>query len=363
MGIIGHDSSEVVSRKDYLKNKRKSKLKKFKIIPIFLGLLIIGLSLYVFKEIKRYNEETQIAKEIIEQNALVNTEKVYYVGKSYTKETDTQLICYSSLDKSRKIFESGINLKNIQVDNEYVYGTLDGILHRININEDKKEKITDLKIYGYFVAENGIYVYTEDAKTKGLYLVDKSSKEEKKILDETIYQIYIKDKNIYAIIKNGNLKSIAKYDLNGKNKTILTGKNNVSSMYIGNKDIYYSNMSDGGKIYRVSKNGVNQTKILDKAITSYKAKEKSFINNDLILEIGDKIYFIEKTTQKIYSFDLKKNKENVLIDQKIVGIKYLSDDEICYTKPEDIGIYIYELQEKLSSKLTSARTTEYVCIK
>lgn len=363
MGIIGHDSSEVVSRKEYLKNKRKSKLKKFKIIPIFLGLLIIGLSLYVFKEIKRYNEETQIAKEIIEQNALVNTEKIYYVGKSYTKEEDTQLICYSALDKSRTEFKSGKNLKNIQIDGEYVYGTLDGLLHRVNMPEDKKEKISNIKVSGYYVAKNGIYIYTEDSKIKGLYFIDKESKKETKLLNETIYQIAADDNNLYLLIQNSNIKSISKYDLYGKNKDILTENKNVSSMYVSSKKIYFSNMSDGGKIYSVSKSGSDMLKVSDKVITSYKAKEKFFTNNEIMLEIDNKLYFVEKLSQNIIELDLKNKKEKVLLEQKVTNIKYMSDKELCYTKVGDIGIYIYELETKLTEKLTSARTSEFICIK
>lgn len=363
MGIIGHDSSEVVSRKDYLKNKRKSKLKKFKIIPIFLGLLIIGLSLYVFKEIKRYNEETQIAKEIIEQNALVNTEKVYYVGKSYTKETDTQLICYSALDKSRKEFKAGQNLKNIQIDGEYIYGTLEGILHRVNMTEDKKEKVSDIKVSGYYVVKNGVYIYTEDSKIKGLYFVDKESKKETKLINETIYQMAADDNNIYLLIQNGNVKSISKYDLSGKNKVILTDKVNASSMYISSKKIYFSNMSDGSKVYSISKSGDSLEKVSDKVIGSYKSKEKSFINNENILEIENKLYFIENSSQNIIVLDLRNNKEKILLEQKVANIKYMSDKEISFTKTGDIGIYIYGIETKLIEKLTSARTSEYICIK
>ena len=363
MGIIGHDSSEVVSRKDYLKNKRKSKFKKFKIIPIFLGLLIIGLSFYVFKELKRYNEETQIAKEIIEQNALVNTEKVYYVGKSYTKETDTQLICYSALDKSRKELKKGQNLKNIQIDGEYIYGTLEGVLHRLNVTEDKKEKISNIKVSGYYVAKNGIYIYTEDTKMKGLYFIEKESKKETKLLNETIYQIAADDNNIYVLLQNGSIKSIAVFDLTGKNKNIITENKNVSNMYVSSKKIYFSNMSDGGKIYSGSKSGRDILKVSDKVITSYKVKEKSFANNEIMLELDNKLYFIEKSSQNIIVVDLKNNKEKVLLDQKVINIKYMSDKEICYTKAGDIGIYIYELETKLTEKLTSARTSEFICIK
>lgn len=362
MGIIGEDIDNIVSRKDYLKNKKKQKYAKFKLVPTLLSVIIILLSVYVYKQLKIYNSVNKIANEVIEENALVTTQKIYYVGTSYTKKQDTTLIRYNVQDKSRDVIKNGYNLKYIQVDREYIYGMLKNELYKIDLITFEKKKVSKNAIEGYLVTDKSIYYYiNSNEKTKGLYMIDKETGKETKLNSDTIYKIGADGKNIYLISSATTSKSIVRYDLHGKNKKVLSGKKIVSNMLIGENNIYYSNRSDNSKIYYISKDSGEDKKLTDKKILSYASKEDSYVNNKMI-ELNNKMFFIDKDTKSIYEINLKTNKEKKIINSQIETIKYYSNKQICYTRKDDIAIYAYEIETGNTEKVTSARMIEYLPI-
>lgn len=359
MGIIGHKSHEIVSRKEYLKNKKRQKYAKFKLIPMLLLVVIILLSIYVYKQLHLYNTVTKFANKVIEENALTESKKIYYIGESYTKDTETQLIYFDSLYNSRTIIKAGTNITKIQTNDKYIYGMIDSKLYKIDKNTDKKELVIDKKIKGYLILNDNIYVYINENKHKGIYKI--LNGKEKLIITGAIYQMVADDKNIYVVTEAATSKSIVKFDLNGKNKQILTNKQIVSNIFMGQNNIYYANRTDNSKIYYVSKNGKNVGKLTDNSVQSYVKEENYFNNNAIMIEKDNYLYYIDKNKSNVFRVNLQNLKQELIINKSITTIQN-SNGNIYYTKSGDIGIYSYDEVNNYSEKITSVRTSEYVVL-
>lgn len=359
MGIIGHKSHEIMSRKEYLRSKKREKYSKFKIIPILLLITVVLLSIYVYKQLHLYNTVTKIANQVVEENALNNNKKIYYVGISYTKESDTELTYFSALDDSRKVIETGTNMSNIKVTDRYIYGVIEGKLYKIDRNTFEKQIVIDKNISGYDVSSDNVYVYIDSGKNRGIYKIENNN--QKLIINGKIYQMMVDDKYIYVVMEASTCKSLVRFELNGKNKKILTAKQIVSNIFISSENIYYSNRTDNGKIYYVSKNGKHSGKITDNKILSYPDSEKNFNKNEVMTEKDGYLYYIERDGKALFRVNLKTKKNNMIMEKEVSTI-LSSNGNVYYTKTGDIGIYSYDETSKYSEKVTSARTSEYICI-
>lgn len=360
MGIIGNKSHEIMSRKEYLKNKKRQKYSKFRIIPVLLLFVVIGLSIYVYKQLQVYNTVTKFASNIIEENALKDNKRIYYIGESYTKEKDTQLIYFDSLYDSRTIIESGTNIEKIQINDNNIFGLIDGKLYKIDKTTHKKTLVLDKKIKGYLISNDNIYLYINTTKSKGIFKIIDGK--EQLIIQGEVYQMVADDKNLYVVTEADTLKSIVRYDLEGKNKKILTNKQIVSNIFLGNNSIYYSNRSDNNKIYYISKNGKKSGKLTDNQIISYARDEAHFNNNNIMIEKDNFLYFIANNNNNVFRINLESLKQELIIEKQINTIQSVGD-KIYYTKIGDIGIYCFDETNNYSEKITSARTNEYLLIK
>lgn len=346
-----YSKENTMTRKEYLKSKKKNKFDVRKLKYFLLIVVVILLSIYLFKQLNIYNTVTQMANKVVEQSALAKTMTMYYVEDSYTRDKNTVVMLYKSTDESRTRIENSENLSNITIIEDKLYGIKENLLFCINLQTNNIEQVLESTVKLYCIRDNTLFFYT-DGKQQGLYKYDLASKKLKQLTQDTIYQLEIVQDNIFVIAKGKTSKSIIKYDLEGNSKKLISDTYIVNYMHVSNNTIYFVNSKDG-KIYSVSNDGNDLKKIIDSQI--YLSG-----NNDILLYENNIIYINKSDENTLHRYDLNSGKDERIIKKNVTSIQH--DKNIVYYKVKNsIGIYKYDMLTGKTSQVTSVRTSEYIC--
>lgn len=343
-----YSQDNTMTRKEYLKSKKKNKFDFSKLKYILLCIVVILLGIYVFKQLKVYNNVTQIANKVVEETKLARTMTMYYVSDSYTKDGDKSVMLYKASDESRTKIPGTENFSKIVVFGNNVYGLVNKTLYSVDLTNYNKVKVVeglDKKVEQYDIKEDVVYIRT----TSGIYKYGIESKELKQIIKGKSYQMKVTEDNIYIIAAGKTSKSIIRYNLGGSNKTQLSGTYIVSSMYILENNIYFINSKDS-RIYSIAKSGEI------KKITNNKAKENS------VIRYKDNIYYINRSDNNmLYSINLKTGKEEHIVKKNVESVQ-IDTNIIYYKLANDLGIYKYDIDTGKTAQVTSIRSSEYMCM-
>lgn len=341
-----YSKDNTMTRKEYLKSKKKNKFNFSSLKYALLVIVVTLLGIYVFKQLKIYNNVTQMTNKVLEESKLTKTMTMYYVSKSYTKDGQDKLMLYKSSDESRTAISNTEGMHKIHIKEDKLFGLKEDGLYSIGLLDFKLEKIIDQKIEEYIITDSVIYIRKKD----GIYKYNRVTKETTKIIDGTCYQMTLDNKDLYVITSGKTSKSIVKYNLNGTKKEQLSGTYIVSYMYISNDYIYFINSKDS-KVYSISKSGGEIKKIINNEVK----------NNGLV-EYKGNIYYINKSDgNTLYHINLNLNTEERVIKKNIESIQ-INNDIIYFNIANDIEIYKYGINTGKISKITSARTEEYICV-
>ena len=130
-----YSKDNTMTRKEYLKSKKKSKFDFSKLKYVLLFVVVILLGIYVVKQLKIYNNVTQIANKVVEESKLARTMTMYYVSESYTKDGQPTVALYRASDESRKTITGTENFTQIKVADDLLYGLVDNTLYSVNLTE------------------------------------------------------------------------------------------------------------------------------------------------------------------------------------------------------------------------------------
>jgi len=342
-----YSNDKVMTRKEYLKSKNKKNFWLSKLKYVLLIMVVVLLGVYVFKQLNVYNNVTKLANKVVEETKLARTMIMYYVSEPYTKDGNSMVMLYKSYDESRNPIDGSENFGNIQVLENKLYGLCDNKLYAIDLTTKQKSQITDKKVESYNAKEKTVYLKLSD----GIYKHSLDSGETKKIIDGKSYQIMLDNNNIYVITAGKTSNSIIKYNLNGKKEKELSDKYIVTSMTQTEKSIYFINSKDS-KLYVVSKSGGDITKVIDNRIS--KACN--------IVCYKDNIFYINgEDNNTLYMYNIKTNKQERIVKKNIVSMQ-IDGNIIYYTISGTIGIHKYDITTGKTVQITSARTSEYVCV-
>ena len=342
-----YSNGNTMTRKEYLKSKKKKNFWLSKIKYVLLIIVVVLLGIYVFKQLNVYNNVTKLANKVVEETKLARTMTMYYVSEPYTKDGSTSVMLYKSYDESRTQILGSENFSNIKVIENKLYGVCDGTLYVIDLLTNEKIQISDAKVQDYLVHGEQIYLKLAD----GIYRCVTPSRETKKIIDGKCYQMIIDGSNLYAITAGKTSQSIVKFNLNGKKEKELSEKYIATSMIIYENNIYFINSKDS-KLYEVAKTGGKIQKVIDIKILDTKN----------IVCYKDVIYYINKEdSNTLYMYNLK-TKNNERIVKKNVASIQIDGNIIYYTVEGSIGINKLDVTTGKSVQITSARTDEYICI-
>ncbi len=173
-----------------------------------------------------------------------------------------------SLDGKDKQVIKEIVANDMMIYNDYIfYITRGGNIGEIRI-DGARDKILKTGVIQFDVAKTGIY-YTYDPRVgynpKGLYHISFDDQEETQLLMETPYSFNVHGSKIYY--NHPSKLSLYSMLLDGTQKVEVTGVNSTQINIAGNY-IFYKNLEDSKKTYRIELDGTNRTALIDKTLVS-----------------------------------------------------------------------------------------------
>ena len=149
-----YSNDNIMTRKEYLKSKKKQNffLSKFKYILLVIVVVLLGV--YVFKQLNVYNNVTKIANKVVEESSLAKTMTMYYVSEPYTKGGESTVMLYKSNDESRTTIVGSEGFSNILVSENMLYGIKDNTLYSIDLTTTTKQQVVNKKVQNYSIAEH-----------------------------------------------------------------------------------------------------------------------------------------------------------------------------------------------------------------
>ena len=355
-----YSKDQVMSRKEYLKSKKKNKF-NFRIMKYcLLVIVIILLGIYVFNQLNIYNNVTKIANKVVEESALAKTMTMYYIAKPYSKDETSSVMLYKSTDESRTKIDGSENFTKIQVIDDKLYGIVANKLYVIDLTSKEKKQILNQEVINYVVKENKIYVYSKfkDTDKTGIYVIDKATGEVKHLINISVSQMLVDNLNIYVVAKGKTNSSVIRYNLNGTGRTILSDKNIVTYINQSEDKIYFISNE---KIYSVSKLGKGTKLELDTKTYVDNSVKNDFNGNRIFAILANKIYYINKGKDNtLCAYDLNTKQETTLVNKNIESLQLV--DNILYYKINDgLGIYKINLENGKTEQVTSVRENQYIC--
>ena len=355
--MLDYSSSEVMSRKEYLNRKKRNSNRFWFLKYILLFVVAAGLVIYLVYQLNVYKKVTEAAYKVMEESKLIKTYKILFMGESYIKDGEDIMYLYSGMDESRKPIESGAGMKAISINDGYIYGVKDANLYKINMVDFTQELICERGVCGYIAQGENVYVYKNIDSAPGLF--KKIDGEYQKIVNGGIYQLVTNGENIFTVEASAYGKSIVRRDMDGQNPIIISGTDNVVNIALYKDSIYYTNMSDAGKIYKITFSGQERTCITNNAGVS------TFSDMHYQSYLGaydNKVIYISKDNNQLY-ISLGLNEEDeLLIEEKVSKIQVV--ENMVYVKLKDsLNIVRVNLDTKEVMKITSARTETMFCFK
>ena len=128
------DLEEQISRKEYLKRKRKNSklLKKRSKITYILMATFMALAVYIVVQViiyNKYNNFKYTLGEGVNDQAVYN---IYFVTEGYTYDPVYSISSISSLGENEKAILPSSNIDYVTVEKDFLYGIRKGILCKIN---------------------------------------------------------------------------------------------------------------------------------------------------------------------------------------------------------------------------------------
>lgn len=354
--MLDTEKKNSMTRKEYLKFKKKSKSRLPWLKNIALILVIAGLSIYIVNELKIYNSVTEMTNKMVEESKLIKTYKIYFMGKPYTSEDKSNfLYFYQGSDESRVELKSGKGLEKIFFSEDgYIYGIKDKSLIKVDVKRDMAEVIAKDNVSDYVLANKNIFLYKDygsKSEKTGVYNLSGQ-----KIITGTIYQMLADSKRIYVVTPDATSKSLLSFSLDGKAKKLLSNKDIVTNIIQDEEYIYYSTTSKQSRICRVSKEGgeiltISSTQVLDCS---------SRLNGDSVMcSYNGGIIYINSKDKKVHY--IENSKDKVLVDNEVKLIQ-LRENILYFALKNKIDIYRYNMEKNKLEKITSARSDEMICI-
>lgn len=354
--MLESEKNKSMTRKEYLKKKKKEKSVLPWLKNIALLLVIVALSIYVINQLKVYNSVTDIANKMLEESKLIKTYKIYFMADTYEKDdNDKILYYYQGTDESRRELKSGRGLSSISIDSSNnMYGIKDNTLIKINTIEDVSEVICSENVANYVLNRDNIFIYKDygksDEKT-GIYNL-----KGEQIIEGIVYQMLCDENSIYVIEPSTTSRSLVKYSFSGNGKIVLSEKDIVTNIIQDDEHIYYSSSSKKDCICKVSKDGgviktISNTACLKDTTNFSKTNTMAVYNGNVL--------FVASSDNKVYI--TSEETDNIIVDNAVSQIQ-LNGHMLYFSLKDKIEIYRYNLEKGVLEKITSARTNEMICI-
>lgn len=203
----------------------------------------------------------------------ISDDKAYsiniYNHRLYFMDRYNQLYITSmSLDGKDKQVIKEIVANDMMIYNDQIYYiTRSGDIGKMRI-DGAKDIILETGVIQFDVSKTGIY-FTYDPrishKPKGLYHLDFEENNETQLLEETPYSFNVHKDKIYY--NHPTKLSLYSMNIDGRGRKEITGVNSTQINLAGNY-IFYKNLEDNKKIYRVNLDGTNRISLQGKTLVT-----------------------------------------------------------------------------------------------
>ena len=354
------DENEKLTRKEYLKRKKKqssnikNKRSKLTYIAIFL---VVVVGIYLIAQIYVYSKENNFRYVEDELSKAQKIYNVYYVTEGYTYNPVYTLNSIYSNGFEDKTVYSNSGLTNIKVSGDYIYGTKEGGLYRLKKHGNEIEPLVEKDLSKYNV--DGDIVYYTVESNNALKSFNVSTKEIKDLGINNIVEIAIDENYLFVVKDETTSKTIYRLNKDGGDKKELTKKSNVSYIIESGDKIYYVNKKDSNKIYLVTKNGENESKVADIKTASDSGQINEIDGSKYMFVRNNELYYVNvEDSNKLFKVNLESKKVEEVLPMSVELLQGI-DETVFYKIKGEMGIYLYNIDTKFMSQITNRKLRDF----
>lgn len=354
------DSGEEISRKEYLKRKRKNSklLRKRSKITYILMAIFMALAVYIIVQVfiyRKYNNFKYTLGDGVNDQAVYN---IYFVTEGYTYDPVYSISSISSLGQNEKSILPSSNIDSITVEKDYLYGIKKGVLCKINKENFEIEEIINDDVKRYVKHDNMIFYTSTDTKNLKSYNMDTQATNTFDI--SNVEQIIINDNNVFGITHTTDEKAIYRFNYDGQDKNKISGSEKVSYAIENDGVIYFVNKSDSNKIYKVNTDGGDLSKLDDIRSIGASGNVDQTNGEKYMFVRENKLYYINIDDEDaLWCYDLSNGQKERVISASVEILQNV-DNTVFYKIDHEMGVYLYNYDTKFMSLVTKRRVKEFV---
>lgn len=354
------DLGEQISRKEYLKRKKRNSklLKKRSKITYILLAIFLALAVYIVVQLiiyRRYNNFKYTLGEGVNAQAVYN---IYFITEGYTYDPVYSISSITSLGENETSILPSCNIEKVIVEQDFLYGIRDGALCRVNKNDYTVEELIKDDIRKYVKHNNTIFYISTDNMVLKSYNIDTK---ETKIFDlANVEQILVNEDNVFAVTHTTEEKSIYRFNFDGQGKTKISSDAEVSYAIENNGVIYFVNRADSNYIYKVNTSGESLSKVANIKSIHSKGKNDEVNGNKYMFIRENNLYYINPDDEdSLWRYNLDDGTNERVISASIEILQNI-DNTVFYKIDKEMGVYLYNYDTQFMSLVTRRRVKEFV---
>ena len=354
------DLGEQISRKEYLKRKRKNSklLRKRSKITYILIAIFIALAIYIVVQVciyRKYNNFKYTVGEGVTSQAIYS---IYFVTEGYTYDPIYSVSTILSSGKNEESILPSCNIEKVIVEQDFLYGIRDGALCRVNKNDYTVEELIKDDIRKYVKHNNTIFYISTDNMVLKSYNIDTK---ETKIFDlANVEQILVNEDNVFAVTHTTEEKSIYRFNFDVQGKTKISSDAEVSYAIENNGVIYFVNRADSNYIYKVNTSGEGLSKVANIKSIYTKGKNDEVNGNKYMFIRENNLYYINPDDEdSLWRYNLDDGTNERVISASIEILQNV-DNTVFYKIDKEMGVYLYNYDTQFMSLVTRRRVKEFV---
>ena len=354
------DLGEQISRKEYLKRKKRNSklLKKRSKITYILLAIFLALAVYIVVQLiiyRRYNNFKYTLGEGVNAQAVYN---IYFITEGYTYDSVYSISSITSLGENETSILPSCNIEKVIVEQDFLYGIRDGALCRVNKNDYTVEELIKDDIRKYVKHNNTIFYISTDNMVLKSYNIDTK---ETKIFDlANVEQILVNEDNVFAVTHTTEEKSIYRFNFDGQGKTKISSDAEVSYAIENNGVIYFVNRADSNYIYKVNTSGESLSKVANIKSIHSKGKNDEVNGNKYMFIRENNLYYINPDDEdSLWRYNLDDGTNERVISASIEILQNV-DNTVFYKIDKEMGVYLCNYDTQFMSLVTRRRVKEFV---
>lgn len=354
------DLGEQISRKEYLKRKKRNSklLRKRSKITYILMAIFMALAIYIIVQMfiyRKYNNFKYTLGDGVNDQAVYN---IYFVTEGYTYNPTYSISSITSLGQNEKNILPSSNIDQIHVEKDYIYGLKDGTICKISKDKYQIEEIVKDDVRKYI--KKGDMIFYTSGDTQLLKSYNTQSKKTSEFDLKYVEQILANDNNVFGINHTTEEKAIYSFGYGGQGKNKVSGDEKVSYAILDENTLYFVNKSDGNKIYSVAASGDGMKKVADISSVDSVGKTEEVNGSRYMFTKDNNLYYINtEDDDTLWRYNLSDGTNEKIISASIEILQNV-DNTIFYKIDKEMGVYLYNYDTKFMSLVTKRRVKEFV---